>query len=173
MILNSEDRKNFETFLSLANIVLTVSQSVDAKKRVRIDAVKAMCIELMLHVKTAFLDETGQSWIMIIPTFHQLCGHSWQLFELNNGTSIAKWSESPVKSWNKHVRTFRSGPASRSRQLSIKDNIHDIFRRMSIMSHPEIAMKRPQQDLRDTVVWPQSWLKKKRRLEVCISEYFE
>ena len=45
LILNSEDRKNFETFLSLANIVLTVSQSVDAKKRVRIDAVKAMCIE--------------------------------------------------------------------------------------------------------------------------------
>ena len=143
LILNSENRENFETFLYLTNIVLTVSQSVDAKKRVRIDAFKSICIELMLHVKTAFLDETGQSWIMIIPTFHQLCGHSWQLFELNNGTSIAKWSESPVESWNKHVRSFQSGPASRSRQLSIKDNIHDIFRRMSIMSHPEIAMKRP------------------------------
>ena len=90
-----------------------------------------------------FLDETGKSWIMIIPSFHQMCAHSWEMFDWNNGQSIAKWSEGPVESWNKHVRAFQSGPASRARQLSIKDNIHDIFRRMLIVSHPEIATRRP------------------------------
>ena len=80
---------------------------------------------------------------MIIPSFHQMCAHSWEMFNWNEGRSISKWSESPVESWNKHVRSFQSGPAARSRQLSIKDNIHDIFRRMLISSHPEIASKRP------------------------------
>ena len=59
------------------------------------------------------------------------------------GHSIAKWSENLVESWNKHVWSFQSGPAARSCQLSIKDNIQDIFRRMLIMSHPVIASKRP------------------------------
>ena len=94
-------------------------------------------------MKNAFLNEKGHSWVMIIPSFHQMCAHSWELFEWNGGHSIGKWSESPVESWNKHVRSFQSGPAARSRQLSVKDNIHDIFRRMLIMSHPEIASKRP------------------------------
>ena len=143
LILNTEDRNNYRKFLSLTNIVLTVVQSVDAKKRVRVQAFKEFCIKLMLHMKNSFLNEKGESWVMIIPTFHQLCGHSWQLFERNNGSSIAKWSESPVESWNKYVRSFQSGPASRARQLSIKDNIHDIFRRMLIDSHPAIASKCP------------------------------
>ena len=84
---------------------------------------------------------------------------------MNNGSSITKWSESPVESWNKFVRSFQSGPAAISRQLSLKgvnkqdflqvfqgsgigkieDNLTSanplsyIFRRMSIVSHPEIA----------------------------------
>ena len=52
--------------------------------------------------------------------------------------------KSPVESWNKHVRSFQSGPADKSCQLSIKDNIHDVFRRMLITSHPEVASKCPQ-----------------------------
>ena len=35
----------------------------------------------------------------------------------------------------------QSGPATRARKLS--DIICDIFRRMLIMSHPEVARKRP------------------------------
>ena len=96
-----------------------------------------------MHVKSAFLNEKGESWIMVIPSFHQMCAHSWELFALNNGKTIAKWSESPLESWNKHVRSFQSGPAARSRQCTIKDNIKDIFERMLMVSHPKIAFKRP------------------------------
>ena len=132
LILNDEGRENYSTFLSLTNIILTVTQSVNTKK-IRIDAVKSLGMELMLHMKDAFINEKGQSWVMIIPSFHQMCAHSWELFEWNWGHSIAKWSENPVESWNKHVRSFQNGLAARSRQLSIKDNIQDIFRRMLIM----------------------------------------
>ena len=96
----------------------------------------------MMHLRNSFLDEKGNYWIMIIPTVHQLCAHSWEMFELNAGKSIAKWSENPLESWNKHVRSFRSGPAARARQMSVKTNIYDIFRRMLITSHPIIASKR-------------------------------
>lgn len=142
LILNTEDRENFEKFMSMTNVMLTVTQSM-SDKRVNIQALKDLGIELMLHLKTAFLDHLGRSWIMIIPSYHQMCAHSWEMFQWNDGRSIAKWSESPVESWNKHVRAFQSGPSARARQLSIKDNIHDIFRRMLIKSHPEIASKRP------------------------------
>ena len=142
LINNTEDRENFETFMSLTNVMLTVTQSI-TDKRVRIQALKDLGIELMLHLKNSFLDHLGRPWIMIIPSFHQMCAHSWEMFQWNNGQSIGKWSESPLESWNKHVRAFQSGPSSRARQFSIKDNIHDIFCRMLITSHPEIASKRP------------------------------
>ena len=112
-------------------------------KVVRVRALRDLGNELMLYLKTAFLDHLGRSWINIIPSFHQMCAHSWELFEWNEGHSIAQWSESPVESLNKHIRSYQSGPSARSRQLSIKDNIHDVFRRMLITSHPEIASKRP------------------------------
>ena len=95
----------------------------------------------MLHLMTNFLNEKGLPWLMIIPSFHQMAAQGWQLFQMNAGESIAKWSECPLESWNKHVRSFQKGAAVRSRQHSIKDNIHDIFRRMLIMSHPMIASK--------------------------------
>ena len=142
LINNTEDRKNFETFMLQTNIILTITQSVNNKK-VWINELKTHGIDLMLHLKNSFLDEKGRPWVMIIPSFHQMCAHSWEMFEWNNGLSIAKWSEGPVESWNKHVRSFQSGPSARSRQLSIKDNIHDVFRRMLIMSHPAIASRRP------------------------------
>ena len=74
LILNEEDRENYSMFLSLTN-TLTVTQSVNTEK-VRIDAVKSLGIELMLHMKNAFINEKGQSWVMIIPSFHQMCAHS-------------------------------------------------------------------------------------------------
>ena len=61
-------------------------------------------------------------------------------FQLNDEFSLAKWSKNPIESWNKH---FQSVPSARAHQLSVKDNIHDIFRRMLIMSHPYVAKKRP------------------------------
>ena len=142
LINNSKDRENFDIFLSLTNVILTVTQAI-TDKLVRVNALRDLGIELMLHIKNSFLDHRDRSWIMIIPSFHQMCAHSWELFEWNEGRSIAKWSESPLESWNKHVRSYQSGPAARSRQLSVKDNIHDVFRRMLISSHPEIASKRP------------------------------
>ena len=143
LISNEEDRMNYERLLTLVNIMLTVTQSVDGKKNVRVSKVKSLGIELMAHVRTSFLNANGQPWIMITPSIHQICAHSWQFFELNDGSSIAKWSESPLENWNKYLRSFQSGPASRSRQLSIKENIHDIFKRVLIISHPEIASKKP------------------------------
>ena len=81
--------------------------------------------------------------IITLTVTSSMFAHSWEMFEWKEGRSILKWSKSPVESWNKHVRSFQSGPAARSRQLSIKDNIHDILRRMLISSHQEIASKRP------------------------------
>ena len=41
------------------------------------------------------------------------------------------------------MRSLQNRPVARSRQLFIKDDIRDIFGRMLIMFHPEIAPKRP------------------------------
>ena len=77
LISNEEDRRNYERLLSLVNIMLTVTQSVDGKKKVRVNKVKSLGIEIMAHVRTSFLDANAQPWIMITPSFHQMCAHSW------------------------------------------------------------------------------------------------
>ena len=87
------------------------------------------------------MDLFGESWVNIIPTVHQMLGHAWELFLFNDGDSVANWSESPVESWNKYVRGYQSGIGSKARQTSIEENVHDIFRRMLISSHPVIASK--------------------------------
>ena len=81
-------------------------------------------------------------WIVITPTVHHLCAHTWELFQWNNGLPIAIWSECPLESWNKFVRSFQSGTAARARQSKVKNNIHDVLRWMLIASHPEIASKK-------------------------------
>ena len=45
-------------------------------------------------------------------------------------------------SWNKHIRAYKSGPAAKARQMSIKVNTKDIFVRMAAASHPFVADKR-------------------------------
>ena len=142
VIKNSKDRENFEIFMAHTNIILTITQSI-TKKKVKISKLKTHGIELMLHLRNSFLDHRGKPWIMIIPSFHQMCAHSWEMFEMNGGQSIAKWSESPVECWNKHVRSFQSGPAARSRQSSVKYNIHDVLKMMLVMTHPAITSRRP------------------------------
>ena len=62
---------------------------------------------------------------------------------MNDGSSVAKWSENPLEAWNKHVRSFQSGPSSRARQNSQKNNLRDVLRRMLIGSNPVIAFKYP------------------------------
>ena len=142
MISNPEDRKNYEVLLSKLGVLVQITQSVDDRKRVMISKVKQLGIDAMLHIKHSLLDENGQPWVVITNSVHQLCAHSWELFELNSGSSISKWSEIALEAWNKHVRSFKSGTSSRSRQTYIRANLHDIFRRMLITSHPAISSKR-------------------------------
>ena len=128
--------------LSKLSVLIRCTQSTDEKKVVAVDKVKELGIKIMLHIRQSFIDNKGESWAVITNTVHQLCAHSWELFQLNSGKSIGKWSESPLEAWNKHVRSFKSGPSCRSRQTSVKENLHDVFKRMLILSHPEISIKR-------------------------------
>ena len=82
--------------------------------------VRSLGQEVMSHIKDSFLNEHDQSWIMIMPTVHQMFGHSWEMFEWNGGKSIAKWSKNPLECWNKHVRSFQSRPCAWARQISVK-----------------------------------------------------
>ena len=105
--------------------------------------VQKVGIEIMLLIKKGFLKHKGESWIMIIPSVHQVCAHAGELFEINAGKSISVWSESPVESWNKYVRAYQSGVSARARQSSIKNNLKDVITRMLIESHPKVASLKP------------------------------
>lgn len=62
---------------------------------------------------------------------------------MNMGMAISIWSETPVESWNKFVRSYQSGVAAKARQHSIKDNLRDVLSRMLIESHPKVASAKP------------------------------
>ena len=141
LILDEEDKQNYNLLLSKFWFMIKVSQHLTEKK-VNIGKVKDLGEDIMHFLKNSFLNEKGESWINIIPSVHQMCAHAWELFSLNDSSNISKWSESPVESWNKHVRSFQSGTSSRAQQVSVKENIHDIFVRMLISSHPSIASKK-------------------------------
>ena len=79
---------------------------------------------------------------MISPSVHQMSAHSWELFLLTNGGPIAIYAEQSGEAWNKHIRAYKSGPAAKARQCSIKLNTQDISTRMLIQSHPYIASKK-------------------------------
>ena len=85
--------------------------------------VQKVGIEIIFHIKNSFLNHKGESWVMIIPSVHQVCAHAGELFKINAGKSISisVWSESPVESWNKYVRLYQSGVSARARQSSIKN----------------------------------------------------
>ena len=138
LILNKSDRDAYRKLLQLYNMVLSVSQTVDPSKRAIPTEVKALCQELMMFEKTSF------PWSMLSPSIHSMCGHNWELFELNLGESIAIFSEQGSEAWNKHIRAYKSGPSARARQTSIKENINDIFNRMMIKTHPKIATQKRQ-----------------------------
>ena len=71
-----------------------------------------------------------------------MCAHSHQLFEMTEGKPIGIYAEQSVESWNKYIRAYKSGPAAKARQISIKLNTKDIFVRMAAASHPTVAEKR-------------------------------
>ena len=66
LILNQEDRENYETLLSL-NIMISVTQSVKESRKVHIDQIKALGIKLMLHLNTNLSE-----FIVLRDNSHQL-----------------------------------------------------------------------------------------------------
>ena len=88
--------------------------------------VKELGISLMLFHKQNF------PFAIISPTVHQMCAHSWELFQMTNGKPIAIFSEQSGEAWNKHIKAYKSGCASRARQMSVMVNTLDIFQRMMI-----------------------------------------
>ena len=133
LINGEETRENFGELLSYFNKILIVTQRTEQTKKVNIQQLKQLGIELMACYRNYF------PWAYMSPSVHQMAAHAWELFEINNGKSISMWSECPVEAWNKHIRAFKSGPACRTRQMSIKYAIQDTFTRMLIMTHPNIA----------------------------------
>ena len=90
----------------------------------------------MIHIALHF------PWVRVSPSVHQMLAHNWELFEMMNGSPIARWSESGLEAWDKHIRNFQSGARCRACQNSVKNNIQDIFVRMLITSAPAIATAR-------------------------------
>ena len=121
---------------SYFNKILSITQQSDASKIVKVDMVKQLGQDLMVHYKQHF------PFAMISPSVHQMCAHSWELFSLTEGRPIAIYAEQSGEAWNKHIRAYKSGPSARARQCSIKLNTQDIFTRMLIQSHPIVASKR-------------------------------
>ena len=128
------DREGYSELLQKFNIICTVVQQVQNK--VDPAKVRALGHDLMVFHKETF------PWAMISPTVHTMCAHYWELFDINNGDPIAVYSEQSGEHWNKHIRNFKSGAACRARQQNIQANTRDIFVRIFIKSHPNIALKR-------------------------------
>ena len=135
LIQNSSDNQNFKKFLRLTNVMLSVCLNTKPKY-VNTDKLRQLGIDIMSHVKTSW------PWVPINPSLHQMCAHSWQLFQIAHPDPIAVFSEQSQEHWNKHVSRFKSGTGTRARQCSVKANIQDIFTRMLHMSHPLVASKK-------------------------------
>ena len=136
LIDGDANRINYNVFLGQMNVCLAVSENADTSKTVDVKAFQKHCFDTMIHIALHF------PWVRVSPSVHQMLAHNWELFEMMNGSPIARWSESGLEAWNKHIRNFRSGAGCRARQNSVKNNIQDIFVRMLITSAPAIANAR-------------------------------
>ena len=85
----------------------------------------------MSHIRTEFLDSTGNLWVSINPSLHSMCAHSWQLFQICS-TPIAVYSEQAQEHWNKFVTLFKSGGGARLRQHSMCAHNWQLFQICSI-----------------------------------------
>ena len=135
-INNQKDRENFVVPLGYFNKILSITQCSDTQKVVDSEKLKYLGMDLMLHHKRSF------PFAVISQSVHQMCAHSHQLFEITEGKPIGIYAEQSVESWNKYIRAYKSGPAAKARQMSIKLNTKDIFVRMAAASHPYVAEKR-------------------------------
>ena len=79
---------------------------------VNVEKIKLLGQDRMIHYKRLF------PWAMISPSVHQMAAHSWELFAMNDGKTIAVHAEQSGEAWNKHIRTYKSGPAFRANALS-------------------------------------------------------
>ena len=68
-------------------LILAVTQRCDNTMIADHVKVKHLGADLMIHFKRYF------PCTMLTPSVHQLAAHSWQLFEMTNGKSIATYSE--------------------------------------------------------------------------------
>lgn len=139
LIKNETDRGNFKILLREINIMLTITQST--KENVDTKKLRQLGIDIMSQIRSNFLNEKGQPWIMVNPSLHAMCAHSWELYEFLD-SPIGMYSEQAQENWNKHVSRYKSGCGTRARQHSIKFNTADVFNRMLAMTHPLIASKR-------------------------------
>ena len=134
LIQSETDRKNYKILLHYMYVMLKANQqgkrSVDPKKVMEFE------IAFMVNVQISF------PWVYFSPSVHQMCAHSWELFEMNGCKPVSKWSEQGSEAWNKYIRAWKSEKSSRSRQYSLKDNIYDVFCRILITTHPTIASQR-------------------------------
>ena len=115
--------------------MLSVCMSIK-QKCVNTDKLRQLGINIMCHIRTNW------PWVPINPSLHQMCAHSWQLFQFAHPDPIVVYTEQSQEHWNKHVTRFKSGTGARARQCSVKANIHDIFARMLHMSNPLVASKK-------------------------------
>ena len=138
IIQHKEHKAAFSKLLRLFNVFLSVSQHVDPLKVAIPLKVKELGIDLMVFHKKSF------PWAYLPPTVHSMCGHNWELFQITNGAPIAIYSEQGSEAWNKHIRAYKSGPAARARQTSIKENLQDIFQRIMIQTDPRVASRKRQ-----------------------------
>ena len=78
LIINTEDRENFEILLRDVNIMLTVTQGTH-------DKLKQLGIDIMSLIRTKFVDSNGNAWVSINSSLDATCAHSWELFQICSG----------------------------------------------------------------------------------------
>ena len=82
VIRKESDREAFHTLLGYFNKMLSITQQSDLTRTVKVEVVKQLGLDLMIHYKTGF------PWAMISPSVHQMCAHS---------------GEQSGEAWNKHI----------------------------------------------------------------------
>ena len=123
-----------------------VKDAIKAAKRETIDHIRREC-GFLVDCPTSIEGNTNtgpiaDQFFSAKNSVHQMSAHSWELFMLTEGKPIATYAEQSGEAWNKHIRAYKSGLASRARQCSIRLNTLDIFTRMLVQSHPITASKR-------------------------------
>ena len=141
LIHNTVDRANFSILLRALNIMLRITQST--REGVSSSRLKQLGVDLMSHVRSAFVNHQGQPWINITPSLHAMCAHDWQLVVILDAP-VAIYSEQAQEHWNKYLTKYKSRPSARARQHNVSLNIYDTFVRMLTMTHPMVAGKKRQ-----------------------------